>query len=175
MGLLWAAPAWFFWSRRASLAFVGVAAVAALLPDVDLWIEMLAPALIHHHGFTHTVAFTVALSLATGAVVAATQTWPLGRWLRSERVTTRGVVALTVSAFLVGGFSHLFADILSAPDVAQPIQPFWPVYPEPVILDWIWYNSPVWNVGLLVGTVILHLCLAVLVDPYDHHYRIIDE
>jgi len=174
MGLLWAAPAWFFWSRRVSLTFVGIAVVAAPLPDMDLWIEKLAPALIHHHGITHTVVFVAALSLTVGGIVAATQRRPLDRWLWTERATTPGVAMFTVAAFLIGGLSHLFADILSAPDIAQPLEPFWPVYPEPVIVDLIWYNSPLWNAGLLAVTVLLHLFLALIVDPFDHQYRITD-
>lgn len=174
MALLWAAPAWFFWNRRASLAFVGVAVVAAPLPDIDLWIKTVTPALIHHHGVTHTVVFVAALSLVVGGVVAATQQRPLDRWLWSERVTTPGVMAFTVAAFLLGGLSHLFADILSAPDIAQPIEPFWPVYSQPVIVDLIWYNSPIWNAGLLAVTVLLHLFLALIVDPFDHQYRLTD-
>jgi membrane-bound metal-dependent hydrolase YbcI (DUF457 family) len=174
MGLLWATPAWFLWRRRVAFVFVGTAAVAALLPDADLWIEKVTPSLIHHHGFTHTVVFVVALSLVMGGLVAAAQTRPLGRWLRSERFRTRGLVTFTMAAFFLGGLSHVFADILSAPDIASPIEPFWPVYNEPVILDWIWYNDPVWNLGLLAATVMLHLFLAVIVEPFDHSYRIID-
>jgi membrane-bound metal-dependent hydrolase YbcI (DUF457 family) len=168
MALLWTAPAWFRWPRRASLAFVGIAAFAAPLPDVDLWIEKVAPALIHHHGVTHTVVFVAGLSVVVGASVAATQSWTLDRWLGGERFTTENVFVFAGTAFLLGGLSHLFADILSAPDIAQPIEPFWPVYPEPVIVDLIWYNAPLWNVGLLTATVLLHLVLALVVDPFDH-------
>jgi hypothetical protein len=77
-------------------------------------------------------------------------------------------------AVLVGGLSHLFADVLSSPDISQPLEPFWPVYPEPVIVDLIWYNAPLWNVGLLVATLLGHLLLALLVQPLDHPYRITD-
>lgn len=174
MGLLWAAPVWFLWSRRVSLAFLGIVAGAALLPDVDLWIEKLAPAVIHHHGITHTVVFVAVLSLAVGAVVA-TQRRPLDRWLWREPVRPRTSSGFVSVAVLIGGLSHLFADVLSSPDISQPLEPFWPVYPEPVIVDLIWYNAPLWNVGLLAVTLLLHLLLALLVQPLDHPYRITDE
>ncbi|WP_227015060.1 hypothetical protein [Natronorubrum aibiense] len=35
-GLLLTLPAWHFWNDRASVAFVVLAAVASLLPDIDL-------------------------------------------------------------------------------------------------------------------------------------------
>lgn len=171
MGLLWAIPAWFVWNGRVSLAFIGVAMVAALLPDVDLWVERLAPALIHHHGITHTVVFVVAVSLAGGGLAAAL-TGPLDRWVPSGRYRPASSFAFAFLAVLVGGCSHLFADVLSAPDVAQSIEPFWPLFDKSVTLDLIWYNSPLWNVGFLIVAVLLHLTLASIIEPLDHPYRI---
>jgi len=172
MGLLWAIPAWFLWDGLVSVAFIGGTTVAALLPDVDLWIQRLAPALIHHHGFTHTVVFVVAVSLAAGGLVAAAFAGPLGRWVPGDRYTSDHSFALAFLAVLVGGCSHLFADMLSAPDIAQPIEPFWPLFDKPVAFELIWYNAPLWNVGLFIVAVLIHLVLASIIEPLDHPYRI---
>lgn len=174
MGLLWAIPAWFVWRGRASLVFIGIAAVASQLPDVDLWIEKVAPAMIHHHGFTHTVVFVALASVLVGAVIAATLSRPVDRWLEHERFTSSSLFVFSSLAFLVGGLSHLFADVLSAPDLAQPLEPFWPVIDQPVIVDLIWYDNPLWNVGLLIVAVIVHLALASVLEPFDHPYRFSD-
>lgn len=48
MGLLWALPTWVIWDTRVTLAFLGFVVPALLLPDIDLWIERIAPSLIHH-------------------------------------------------------------------------------------------------------------------------------
>ncbi|PSP82483.1 hypothetical protein BRC83_09290 [Halobacteriales archaeon QS_1_68_17] len=75
-------------------------------------------------------------------------------------------------AFLLGGLSHLFADMLSAPDIAQPIEPFWPFLTKPWSVDLLWYNSPWWNAGLLAVAVLLHVAVAYAVEPFQHSYRI---
>ncbi|WP_408959319.1 metal-dependent hydrolase [Natrinema sp. 74] len=172
MGLLWTVPVWFVWTERVSLAFIGFAVVAALLPDIDRWLQWLVPRLVHHHGVVHTVAFVVASSVLGGAVVARALDGPIDRWLESERFDTTSLFVFAVAALLVGGLSHLFADMLSAPDVAQPIEPFWPVYEQVVSVDLLWYNSPWWNVGLLTVAVFLHLTIAYTSDTADHSYRI---
>jgi hypothetical protein len=174
MGLLWALPAWFIWNRRVTLAFLALAATAALLPDVDLWLHKLAPAQVHHHGVTHTVLFVVVLSVVVGAVVAGLFTRRVDRWLQSERFTPGSLFVFTTGGFLVGGLSHLFADMLSAPDIASPIEPFWPFFDKPWAVDVIWYNSPWWNVGLLTVAVLLHVGLAVITEPVEHPYRMTD-
>ncbi|WP_227738932.1 hypothetical protein [Halorientalis pallida] len=63
------------------------------------------------------------VSLAVGAVVA-TQRRPLDRWLWREPVTPRVSFGFVALAVLIGGLSHLFADVLSSPDIAQPLEPF---------------------------------------------------
>jgi len=68
-GLFFATVAWFVWDDRASVAFIGLAAVASLLPDVDLWLSKLFPAEVHHHGVTHTVLFVTVMSLAAAALL----------------------------------------------------------------------------------------------------------
>lgn len=175
MGLLWTAPAWFRWEGRASLAFVGLAVAAAPIPDVDLWIERVAPSLVHHHGVTHTVVFVAAVSVAFGAVTATAFDRRPGRWLRGRRVSLERPFVFASAAVLVGGLSHLFADMLSAPDIAQPIEPFWPLFDKPVSLDVLWYDDPLWNAGLLTAAVLLHVGLVRIVDPFGHPDRSIDE
>lgn len=172
LGLLWALPAWFVWADRVGLTFVGLVVLTAPVPDVDLWIERAAPALVHHHGVTHTVAFVVLVSVLAGAVVAVALVGPVDRWLRSEEFDRPTLFAFAFGAFLLGGLSHLFGDVLSAPDVAQPIEPFWPLFAEPVALDLIRYNSPVWNLGLLIVAVLVHVALAFVVEPIEHPYRV---
>ncbi|WP_435347905.1 metal-dependent hydrolase [Haloarchaeobius sp. HRN-SO-5] len=172
MGLLWAAPAWFVWNDRVSPAFVLLVLPASLLPDVDLWLSKLMPGSFHHHGVTHTVVFVALVSLVVAGLVAAFFSRPFDRWLPSERFDTRRVFGFVGGAVLVGGLSHLFADVLSAPDIASPIEPLWPLYPHPFGIDLIWYNSPVWNVGLLTVAVALHVGLAYATVPFGRSYSV---
>lgn len=172
MGLLWAVPAWFVWTERVSLAFIGFVAVAALLPDVDLWLSALFPDIVHHHGVTHTVVFVVLSSVLIGAIVAPALSGPIDNRLDGDRFDTGSLFAFVFAAVLVGGLSHLFADVLSAPDIAQTIEPFWPFFDKPWSIDLIWYNSPWWNVGLLTAAVLIHLVLAYTSDTVEHPYRI---
>lgn len=172
MGLLWAIPAWFVWTKRTSLVFIGTVAVFALLPDIDLWLERIVPSMVHHHGVTHTVVFVAAISVIVGAIAAAVLTRPLDRWLGYERFDAGSMFAFTTGAVLLGGLSHLFADMLSAPDIATPIEPFWPIMDKPWSIDVIFYNSPWWNIGLLTVAVLLHSAIAYSVKPREHNYRI---
>lgn len=163
MGLLWATPAWFVWRerRRVTLAFLGIVLPAALLPDVDLPLQAAFPGAVHHHGATHTVVFVVLAGVAVGGLAAALA-GPLDRRFEGHRLD-RGspfTFAFAAAATVLGGLSHLFADVLSAPDVASPIEPFWPFVDGSPSIDVIWYNSPWWNVGLLIVAVVLHLGLA---------------
>lgn len=172
MGLLWAAPAWFFWSDRASIVFIAFTAIAALFPDIDLWVSALFPGLVHHHGVFHTVLFVTISSLVVGALIAVTLTRPIARRLDNERFDTGSLFVFSTAALLLGGLSHLFADMLSAPDIASPIEPFWPFFQKPWSVDLIWYNSPWWNAGLLIVAGLLHLGLAYITNPVDHSFRV---
>lgn len=172
MGLLWAVPAWFFWEDRIHLAFIGLTGVTALLPDIDLWLDKVVPSLVHHHGVTHTVVFVLAVSVLAGVIAAATLTKPVNRWLGRHQVDAGSLFMFTAGAFLLGGLSHLFMDILSAPDLAQPIEPFWPLFDKPWALDVIWYTSPLWNLGLLTVAVLLHLTIGYVAEPFEHPYRL---
>jgi hypothetical protein len=172
LGLLFAVPAWFFWTPRVSLVFIGLTTVAALFPDVDLWIHAVFPGVVHHHGVFHTVVFVGLSSLAVGALVAATLEKPIERRIGGDRFDEASLFAFVTEAALLGGISHLFGGMLSAPDIAQPIEPFWPFFAKPVSIDLIWYNSPWWNAGLLTVAVVVHLGLAALFDPLENWYRL---
>jgi len=158
MALLWALPAWYRWDGRASLAFVGFVASTAMLPDVDLALRAVLPG-VHHHGVTHTVVFVAGVALVAGVVVArgllpAIERW----WVESEghAVPRAEAYAFVVGGLLVGGLSHVFADVLSAPDVASPVEPLWPLVDAPISVDVIYYTAPEWNGGLLLVALGLH-------------------
>ncbi len=173
MALLWALPAWFVWDGRVSLTLILLTAGTAMLPDVDLVLQGVLP--ITHHGITHTVVFVVGVALVAGAIVEyAFGSYLRRTWLSAQGyvVSERALFALVASALTLGGFSHLFADLLSAPDIAPPIAPLWPVYDQPIIVDVIYYNSPWWNVGLLIAAVALHLAAAYADFTVEHPYRI---
>lgn len=148
MALLVASLTWFAFDRRRALTFVLLAVPFGLLPDVDLYLRRWFPT-IHHHGITHTLVFVIGTAAVAGLAV--------GRPVLS-RLADRGWLGgvsrpatFATLAFITGGSSHLFADILSAPDLSQPIEPLWPVYRQVVALDVIYYNSTAWNVGLLLA------------------------
>ena len=162
MALLWALPAWFLWDGRVSLAFVGFALATAMLPDVDLLLLGL-PVGVHHHGVTHTVLFVSTVAVVAGVVVAhALVPWIERLWLESEghTIPRAGVYAFVTGGLLVGGLSHVFADMLSAPDIAEPVEPFWPFFDKPVSFDVIYYTAPEWNLGLLLVAAALHAIVA---------------
>lgn len=172
-GLLFALPAWYFWDDRASVGFIALAVVASLSPDIDLWLSRWFPNTIHHHGLTHTVLFVTATSLLVGAVLAGSFSRQIDDWIESERFDTTSLFVFSTVGFLVGGLSHLLADILSAPDISTPIEPFWPVYIQPLGIDLVWYNAAWINVGFLSVMVGTHIALGYVTTPVDHRYRLL--
>lgn len=173
MALLFAVPAWFLWRRRPALAFVGLALSTATLPDVDLFLADVVPT-VHHHGVTHTVPFTVLVSVLGGAVLAVSLAPRLHRRVDFGETSPRETLfVFATGAFLTGGLSHLFADTLSAPDIARPIEPFWPLYNEPISFDVVHYDDPTVNVGLLLLGFAAHAALFVYSDArITTRYRI---
>lgn len=162
MAALWALPAWYLWDARPSLAFVGLVLATAMLPDVDLLLRDVLPG-VHHHGVTHTVVFVVGVALVAGVLAARALMPAIERWwIRSgsQAVPRLDVYAFVTGGLLLGGLSHLFADMLSAPDISQPVEPFWPFFDKPVSVDLIYYSSPVWNLGLLTVAALLHAVVA---------------
>lgn len=172
-GLLFALPAWFLWNDRASVGFIALAVVGSLLPDVDLWLVQLFPAQIHHHGLTHTVLFVTIVSLVGGALLAGLLGRRVDNWIESERFDTYSLFVFSSVAFLIGSLSHLVADMLSAPDISTPIEPFWPFFEKPWSVDLLWYNAMWINAGFISVMVALHLALAYLTTPADHRYRLL--
>lgn len=147
---MFTAPIWVVLPRSAAATFTALALPASMLPDADLVLPW-----FKHHGFTHTFLFVVVASLALGAVVAG-----LDRLLRSDGPTPgdeRSLIAFSAAAFLVGSGSHIFTDILSAPDVAESIEPFWPVVQGSVGIDVLYFSSSLSNYGLLAVGVAAHL------------------
>lgn len=173
MALLWGAPVWFVWPWRISLAFIALVLVTAMLPDIDLVLAGVLP--IDHHGITHTVVFVTVVALGAGAVVEyGLKSWLDRTWFRKRGMTvsTGTMYVFTAGAFLLGGLSHLFADVLSAPDIAEPLEPLWPIFTEPVSVDLVWYASFWWNVGLLTVAILLHLALAYADVAIDHPFQV---
>ncbi|WP_132058428.1 metal-dependent hydrolase [Halorussus amylolyticus] len=142
MALVWLAPAWYFIDERQTAgAFVAASFWFGMLPDVDLYLSQWFAG-IHHHGIFHTVVAVTATAVVVG---------PLLGWVfaelddRTEWFSTRGVknaYALGVIAVWVTGVAHLFADMLSAPDVSTRIEPLWPLVKGPIVyMDVLWYQS----------------------------------
>jgi len=172
-GLLFALPAWVRWDDRASVGFVALAVVASLVPDVDLWLARWFPDAVHHHGVTHTVLFVAVASLVGGAVVAGPLAGRVDDWIGGERFGARRLFAVSTAGLLAGGLSHVVADVLSAPDISTPVEPFWPVVTEPIPIDLVWYNAAWINVGFLSVMVAAHLVLAYLTTPADRRSRLL--
>lgn len=158
MALLVSLPAWVFWDGRVTLTFVGLSLPAAMLPDVDRYLPWVA-----HYGPTHTVAFVTAVALVAGAVIAVAAERLLTRWWVEDegRFPNRSTIyAFAVGALLVGGLSHLLADLLSAGAMPRPIEPFWPFLERPATVQLVReFTEPAWNVSLLIIAVTAHVGL----------------
>ncbi|WP_277542304.1 metal-dependent hydrolase [Haloarcula laminariae] len=170
MALLWLAPVWYFIGHRRTAALViGGGFWFGMLPDIDLplsaWVDG-----IHHHGVVHTVLavaiFAAVIGPLLGLVFARIGTRTDSKWFYAparERATAIGV--LTV---LVTGLAHLFADILSAPDVSTRIEPLWPVVEGPIVMvDVLWYQSWWATWGLFVLGVAVNGLAWYLTDGRD--------
>jgi inner membrane protein len=158
MALLFTAIFAFVFERRVGVAFTALALTTAMLPDIDLLLSNYFP--IHHHGVTHTLLFVGIASAILGTVLAAIlrANEDVVEQVTSEnrRLSYRTLWYFCTAAFFLGAFSHLFADILSASDIAPPLEPLWPIYgAELITADVIPVNSDLWNFGLLlVGLVV---------------------
>lgn len=162
IGLLFAVPAWFLWDGRISLAFVAFVVSTSLLPDIDLYLRAYLRG-IHHHGVTHTILFVVVFGLVVGALVTVIVDNLIQRWwaeTESGWLTPPEIFTFVAGGFILGGLSHLFADMLSAPDISEPIEPFWPVFDKPISIDVVYYTDPTVNLGLFLVAAMLHLLLA---------------
>ncbi|WP_123623578.1 metal-dependent hydrolase [Halorubrum sp. CSM-61] len=164
MALLWLAPAWLVLDHRGTAAaFVLSGVPFGMLPDIDLVLEGVVPT-VKHHGTIHTV-LAVTLMAAVIAPVVGKIFEKIGdetAWLSPQAVDNS--VRLGFLAVWIPGIAHLFADILSAPDIADSIEPFWPVYPSSLGIDVVWYNDPLANWGLLAAGVLVNVGLYLYVD-----------
>lgn len=171
MALIWLAPAWFIIDRpKTAATFVGVGFWFGLLPDIDLYLRRVF-ATVKHHGVVHTVLVVTILAAVIGPIVG----WILkaalddSEWF-SERAE-ENALSLGFVMVWVAGLSHLFADMLSAPDIAEALEPFWPVYQQTIGIDLVWYTANWFNWGLLVVGILLNVALYFLVQDDDSTER----
>lgn len=148
MALTWLAPSWYVFERRkTALTFVAASFWFGVLPDVDLDLSNYVQT-IKHHGVFHTVVGVTLFAVILGPLLG----WVLKRfgggseWFSPR--ATNNAIAIGVIGIWVASLSHLFGDMLSAPDVAPPIEPLWPVVNGPILhIDVVWYSSPWVNLG----------------------------
>lgn len=159
MALIWVAPAWLVVNRTKTAAtFVGVGFWFGYFPDIDLYLQRIF-ATFHHHGIFHTV-FTVSL---VAAVVGPLLGRLLGRvlggsdWFSSEAEDNASSFGFLM--VWIPGLSHIFADMLSAPDIAQAVEPFWPLYQHSIGIDVVYYDNRLFNWGLLLAGIGLNIAL----------------
>lgn len=161
MALVWLAAAWVVADdARTAGAFVAVGVPFGMLPDVDLYVRYVLPT-VKHHGVLHTVVAVAALTVVLAPVVAVAL-----RALdaRADRLALPAAVREDGTRFagvavLVAGLAHVFADTLSAPDKAEALEPFWPIYPHALGVDVLYYDAPLANYGLLALGVALNVAL----------------
>jgi hypothetical protein len=159
MALIWLAPAWFLLDREKTAAlFVGVGFWFGMLPDVDLVLKTFVST-IKHHGIFHTVLVVTILAAVVGPVVGWILKAALGDsdWFSGQAADN--AMRFGFVMVWVAGLAHVFADMLSAPDIAEAIEPFWPIYQQSFGIDVVWYNNPWANWGLLVAGILINVAL----------------
>jgi hypothetical protein len=151
-------PVWFIFSRRAALAFVGFALLAAMLPDIDLYLPWVA-----HHGVTHTLLFVGLVGVAGGGVVALAAPDILRRWSpwAGEPAASRLLLfGFAVCGLVLGGTVHVVFDMLSTSSTGQVVRPFWPAFEKPFSVYVITtFSQPAWNSIPFAFAVLLHAAL----------------
>ncbi len=159
MALIWFVPAWFIIDERKTAAtFAAVGVWFGMLPDVDLVLKGILPT-VKHHGVFHTVLMAGVLAALIGPLLGAVLKRTLGGtdWFSDDAVdhaTGFGVVMV-----FVAGVAHVFADMLSAPDIADSVEPLWPLYQQSFGIDVVWYNDPLVNWGLFLTGIALNVGL----------------
>ena len=159
MALLWLSPAWFILDRpKTAATFVLSGFLFGMLPDVDLVLSNFF-ATIKHHGVFHTVLVVTILAAILGPIVGKVVEGVAGGsdWL--SRRARENIYGFGFMAVWIAGLSHVFADMLSAPDIAEAIEPFWPLYQQSIGIDIVWYNDPWFNWGLFVAGVVVNVGL----------------
>ena len=172
MALLWLVPAWWVVDQRKTAAlFVATGFWFGMLPDVDLvlsnWFDG-----IHHHGVFHTVLVVTLLAMVIGPLVGVVfrRIGEHSEWFSvraREHATPMGFLAVWIP-----GLSHLFADMLSAPDISTPIEPFWPILNGSfVLVDVFWYTSWWATWGLLVLGILVNVAAWYVTDDHGESRR----
>ena len=136
-----------------------------MIPDLDLWLVAVFPNAIHHHGVTHTVLFVLGTSAVGAALLTGAFSDRIDEWIATERVDPGQVFSLAFLALLAGGLSHVFADMLSAPDISTPIEPLWPLVNGSWGIDVVWYDAWWINFGFLAVMVVAHVVAAYAMTP----------
>jgi inner membrane protein len=153
-------PFWLIRDRRVALTFIASGVPFGLLPDIDLWLKRVFPT-VHHHGITHTILFVTLVSVVSAVVVKPILfDYLMGtRWLPTGKIERS--IRFAFGAFWIASLSHLFMDMLASPDIKryQPIEPFWPLYHQPVTIDVIYYGAFLWTWGLLATGIVLNIVL----------------
>lgn len=151
MALVWLAPSWYLFDRqKTAFTFVAIFFWFGMLPDVDLVASSLIPG-IHHHGIFHTVLVVTILAVVVGPLVGWIFEQVIEKTGRPDRSVARHAVVIGIAGVWVTGISHLFADILSAPDASTVIEPLWPLVTGPLVsIDVLYYQSVWARWGLLV-------------------------
>lgn len=167
MALIWLAPAWFFIDRsKTGLTFVGTGFWFGMAPDIDLALQGIVPT-IKHHGILHTVLFVTVFAAVVGPIVGWVLEKTLGGSEWFSEAASRASLKIGFIAVWVSGLAHLSADILSAPDISEAIEPFWPLYRSSLGIDIVWYNNPWFNWGLFVVGVLLNVGLWYRIRDHD--------
>lgn len=165
MALIWLAPAWFFIdSRKTAATFVGVGFWFGMLPDVDLVLSNLIGT-IRHHGVFHTILAVGIMAAVIGPAVGWVLKKALGGTEWFSDAAADSAASLGFVMVFVAGVAHVFADVLSAPDISQGVEPFWPLYAQTLGIDVVWYNNPWFNWGLFLVGVALNVALYVRATP----------
>lgn len=159
MALIWLAVAWLVFDRaKTAMTFVGVGFWFGLLPDSDLYLRRIFET-VKHHGVIHTVLVVTIIAAVLGPLIGWIFKQTLGdtQWLSPSAVENR--LSFGFLMVWIAGLSHLFADMLSAPDISEPIEPLWPIYQQSLGLDVVWYSNPWVNWGLLFFGIGLNVAL----------------
>lgn len=169
MALICLSPAWVFIDEpKTAATFVATGFWFGMLPDIDLVLSNWFPQSIHHHGVLHTVVAVTILAAVIGPLVGFVWTALLGDsdWFSSW--AKAHAYSLGFTAVLVAGFSHLFSDMLSAPDIAPPIEPLWPLYGSDIVLWDVFYYTSVWATwGLLILGLAINAALWAFVEHHE--------
>lgn len=158
MALLWLTPAWIVLDRsRTAVTFVATGVWFGLLPDSDLVLSNWFPRLIHHHGVFHTLLVVTVLAALLGPIVGRILTTVLRgtAWFSPQAENNASEVGFL--AVWIPGLSHLFVDMLSASDVAPPLEPLWPLYGGEIVHVDVFYYTSFWATwGLFVAGSVLN-------------------